>query len=568
MIRPIKLEGAGKQRLETARTRLVVGGILFAVGFLVIAGRLVDLGVIRHWGDRDPVVAQRTDPTSAKRRGDIVDRNGILLATDLTTASLFAVPHRVPDPAAAAAQLSALLPDLDPAELAARLRSPRRFVWLKRNLTPRQQFDVNRLGIPGLDFQREQHRVYPHGALTAHVVGFTGIDNDGLAGIEQTADADLRAAQSPLRLSVDIRVQQILHEELADQIARFDAIGGGGVILDANSGEVLALVSLPDFDPNRAGVADDDTLFNRVTLGVYELGSIFKIFNHALAFDSGTVDLESSYDATKPLRVARFAITDFHGENRWLSVPEIFIHSSNIGSAKMAADIGTPAQRAFLADLGLLSRTGIELAERGQPLQPAPWREINTMTIAYGHGIAVTPLHVAVATAAIVNGGRLPRPTLLRRQAPARSAAQPAAQPVVSARTSALMRTLMRLVVAEGTGRQADAPGYRVGGKTGTAEKLLDGRYQRDKLISSFIGAFPIDAPRYVVLVMLDEPRGTKQSFGFATGGWTAAPVVSRVITRMAPMLGLAPRAPETTDATADRLTALVRARDKTIAAN
>ena len=557
MTRRIKLEGANKLRVETARTRLVIGGILFAAGFLVIAGRLVELGVVRHLAAPDPTPIAAAEPARLLQRADIVDRNGVLLATNLTTASLFAVPRRVRDPDNTARRLAAILPDLDAAETAKRLRSSRGFVWLKRNLTPRQQFQVNRLGMLGLDFVREQRRVYPHGVLTAHVVGFTGIDNDGLAGVEKSLDAELRDAPAPLRLSLDIRVQQILRAALADQIVRFDAIGGGGIVLDANTGEVVALVSLPDFDANQAGTAADYARFNRVTLGVYELGSIFKVFNHALALESGIVNLDSGYDTTEPLRVARFTISDFHGEKRWLTVPEIFIHSSNIGSAKMAADIGGPAQRAFLSELGLLARTGIELAERGQPIGPAPWRDINTMTIAYGHGIAVTPLHAAAAVGAIVNGGRRQTPTLLMRRASAAGAR------IVSQRTSEIMRALMRLVVAEGTGGQAAAPGYLVGGKTGTAEKQADGRYQRDALISSFVGVFPIDAPRYVVLAMLDEPQGTAESFGFATGGWTAAPVVSRVITRMAPLLGIAPVA---TDTPAGRLTALVRAKDRTVA--
>ena len=374
MTRRIKLEGTNKLRLETARTRLVVGGILFAAGFLVIAGRLVELGVVRHLAAPDPTPIAAAEPASPPQRADIVDRNGVLLATNLTTASLFAVPRRIRDPDKTVRRLTAILPDLDAAETAERLRSTRGFVWLKRNLTPRQQFEVNRLGVLGLDFVREQRRIYPHGVLTAHVVGFTGIDNDGLAGVEKSLDAELRDAPAPLHLSLDIRVQQILREALADQIARFDAIGGGGIVLDANTGAVVALVSLPDFDANRAGAAADDARFNRVTLGVYELGSIFKVFNHALALESGIVDLDSGYDATEPLRVAGFTISDFHGEKRWLTVPEIFIHSSNIGSAKMAADIGGPAQRAFLTELGMLARTGIELAERGQPIGPAPWR--------------------------------------------------------------------------------------------------------------------------------------------------------------------------------------------------
>ncbi len=551
--------------LETARTRLLVGGAVFAVCFMVVGLRLADLGLLS--GDQD----SRTGPARVvagpvqSQRGDIVDRQGELLATNLVTASLFANPRRVPDAAAAARGLARVLPEFSAAELTKKLSADRAFVWLKRNLTPRQQFEINRLGIPGLDFQHEERRVYPLGALTAHVVGFTGVDNGGLAGIEKSFDAALAAGGGPLQLSLDLRVQYILRKTLGDQIEKFGAIGGGGVIMDVETGEVIAMVSLPDFDPNSLSETDADARFNRITLGVYELGSVFKIFNHAIALESGVASLRDGYDASKPIRISRFTISDFHGENRWLSLPEIFKFSSNIGSAKMALDVGAKRQREYLSTFGLLTRTGIELPEQGRPIYPtvAAWRDVSTMTIAYGHGIAVSPLQLAAATAAMVNGGLLLPPTLMKR-----SPSDPVVgKRVISPTTSDSMRRLMRLVVEDGTGRNAAAPGYVVGGKTGTADKPLGGRYAKEAVISSFAAVFPVNAPRYVVVVMLDEPKGIKESFGFATAGWTAAPVVAQVITQAAPILGVWPVDEEAAEVK-DALALSLYSRDQTVAAN
>ncbi len=536
MTQRISFESAHKKALDVARTRLLIGGALMAAAFMVVGVRLVDVTV---FPDTEPARQASARKIVAERhmdRADIVDRNGVLLATSLTTASLYADPGLIFDPPAAARALVRVLPELSEAEIALQLSSDRDFVWLSRNLTPRQQYEVNRLGIPGFDFRREQRRIYPHGRLTAHVVGFTSVDNDGLAGIEKSFDAALAERREPVALSIDVRVQQIVRRELAAQIEKFQAIGGSGIVVDVRTGEIISLVSLPDFDPNEPGTVSDDARFNRTTLGVYELGSIFKIFNHAIALETGAANLTSNYDARKPIRIARFRISDFHPENRWLTVPEIFMYSSNIGSAKMALDIGGAAQRTFLTELGLLRRSSVELPEQARPIYPATWREINTMTIAYGHGIAVSPLHAATAVAAVVNGGVLYPATLIRRDETG-----VAGKRVISSQTSEQMRRLLRLVVENGTGRNADAPGYLVGGKTGTAEKQVDGRYKRKALISSFVGAFPINAPRYVVLAHLDEPKGIKESYGFATGGWTAAPVVGRVISQIAPLFGIAP---------------------------
>ncbi|MEK9964807.1 MAG: penicillin-binding protein 2 [Rhodospirillaceae bacterium] len=532
----IAFESSKKQAIETARNRLLVGGSLMAAAFFVVGVRLFDLAVFNETEDLRRAASREIARPASMARADIVDRNGVLLATSLKTASLFANPRKIGYPADVARRLVEIIPDMSEEVIAARLGADKNFVWLRRNLTPRQQFEVNRLGVPGLDFEQEERRVYPHGRLAGHIVGFTNVDNVGLAGIEKSMDAAIAGASSPLRLSIDIRVQQILRQELAGQIEKFKAIGGGGIVLDVESGEVVAMVSLPDFDPNAAGQASDDTRFNRMTLGVYELGSVFKIFNHAIALETGVASFQSSYDATKPIRVSRFTISDYHPEKRWLTVPEIFQHSSNIGSAKIALDIGAENQRKYLGHLGLLRRTSIELPEQAQPMYPSRWREINTMTISFGHGIAVSPLHLTSAVAAVVNGGILRPATLVGGERSSVDGVQ-----VFSAATSDRMRRLLRLEVETGTGRNADAEGYLVGGKTGTAEKQVNGAYKRNALISSFVGVYPVTAPRFVVFAMLDEPKGIKESYGYATGGWTAAPVVKGVVARMAPLYGIAP---------------------------
>ncbi|MFO0996497.1 MAG: penicillin-binding protein 2 [Alphaproteobacteria bacterium] len=531
-----EIDGTAKSALEVSRNRLVLAGALFAVAFLVIAARATDVMVVSGSG-AEKSSGEATSLAFDPERADIRDRNGDLLATSLSTASLYADPAIVRDPADVARRLARTLSDVNEAEILAKLQSDKRFVWLHRNLTPRQQYAVNRLGVPGLSFQREWRRVYPHGALAAHVVGFTGIDNHGLAGIERQFDEALAGHLEPLDLTIDIRVQHVVRDELLSAMRSFKAIGGTGVVLDAQNGELIAMVSLPDFDPNRPGEAPADARFNRATLGIYEMGSTFKIFTTAAALDSGTATLRSGYDATHPIHIGRFTIEDYHAKRRWLTVPEIFMYSSNIGAAKMALDLGVTSHRAFLDSLGFMQPAPLELPEIGTPMAPRPWREVNTMTIAFGHGLAVAPIQVVSATAAMVNGGILNPPTVIRR---AGVDGQHGTR-VISPQTSAEMRKLMRLVVEQGTGKSADVHGYLVGGKTGTAEKNGVGGYKHKALLSSFIGAFPITDPRYIVLVMLDEPKGTKESAGYATGGWVAAPAVSRIVQRIGPMLGVAP---------------------------
>ncbi len=550
------LAGNTAATLEIGRTRLLVAGLIFALAFTVVGGRLIELAL---WSDgTTPRLAQSTvSPRPFTGRADIIDRNGVILAANVPTASLYADPRLIRNPEKAAAALAKILPDMSAVKIRARLASDSAFVWIKRNLTPQEHYEINRLGIPGLNFRRGVQRIYPNGKLGAHIIGFTDLDTEGLAGIERSFNDVLKESAVPVRLSLDVRVQHILTEELAATMKEFDAIAAAGVVMDVRTGETLAMSSLPDFTPGDAGAASNDARFNRATLGLYEMGSVFKIFTTAQALDSGMVTLNDGYDTSKPIRAARFTINDFKPKNRWQSIPEIFMYSSNIGTALMAKDAGTPAQKAFLSKLGLTRASSIELGEVSPPILPLPWRDINTLTISYGHGIAVSPIQVASAVAAIVNGGELIPATLIKREVNT----PVVVRRVIRESTSRAMRDLMRLVVRHGTGRKANAEGLLIGGKTGTSDKLVNGRYVRDKRIASFVGAFPMNDPRYVVLIMIDEPKGTKKTYNYATGGWVAAPAMRNVVERIAPILGVAPATEGFETASSERILVRTKAR-------
>ncbi|MHC8508573.1 MAG: peptidoglycan D,D-transpeptidase FtsI family protein [Rhodospirillales bacterium] len=532
--RRIRLEGVRAAALETGRSRLVVTGAAFAAAFLLIAARLVDIAYLAE----PPVFG--AEPGAAVKpfeRADITDRNGVVLATSLPVAGLYADPAKVLDAEEAAGQLAAVLVKLDRDELYRRLSGSGRFVWLARTLTPRQQHAVNRLGIPGVGFQRAERRVYPHGPAAGHILGLTDIDGRGIAGVEKSFDGRLRGSAASLRLSIDIRAQTAVRAALSAAMAEFEAKGAAAVVLDADTAEVIAMVSLPEMDPNMPETTLGSGGFNRAAKGVYEIGSVFKLLNTAIALETGAAGLHDRYDASEPIQMGEFTISDFHGKHRRLSVPEILVYSSNIGSAKMAMDIGAKRQQNYLKRLGLLDALDIEIPETGRPMIPAVWRDINTMTISYGHGIAVTPLQITGAVAAVVNGGYHRPPTLLageRENVPY--------EKIFSEKTSAVMRALMSLVVERGTGGRARVPGYHIGGKTGTAEKLsAAGVYQREKRISSFAAAFPIQKPRFVIFVMVDEPVAAESALNYATGGWVAAPAAGAVVRALAPMFAIAP---------------------------
>lgn len=518
------------------RARVGFCALVFLGIFTLLIGRMTQIALFSPESGASTSFAQ-SGPTG---RPDILDRNGVLLATDLQVASLYADPRDVWDPEETARALITVFPELNEDALVAKLKAKTGFVWIKRDITPRQHAAVHDLGLPGVGFRQERKRVYPNGRAAAHVVGFVDIDNMGLGGIERAIDTTLAgdvANGEPVQLSIDLRVQHVVEDELAATIQKFSAIGGTGVVVDVKTGEVIAMVSLPDFDPNHVAADPAENRFNRATLGVYEMGSTFKSFNTAMVLDAG-VSPKDIFDARAPIRIGRFSIRDYHPMGRALSVEEIFEHSSNIGSANMARRMGIEKQKQFLADMGQLQPVVTELPERGAPLSPRNWGEVELMTIAFGHGIAVSPMHVVAGVTAMANGGMYIQPTMLKRKADADLHAHRVLKP----ETSTEMNRLFRLVVEKGTARKADVPGYPVGGKTGTAEKSKAGGYARKALLSSFIGVFPADAPEYAILVIIDEPKGIKETSGYATGGWTAAPATSRIVARIAPMLGVEPR--------------------------
>lgn len=535
-----KLTTPGDFALHRAKARLGLVLIGFALFFLLVSGRLALLTLGQETQETQTIQAASPDmPVTA--RADILDRNGTVVATSLPTVMLLADARKILDASEAAEKLKTALPDLDTAKLVKNLQTAKRYVTISRHLTPRQYYAINKMGIAGLEFAPDESRIYPSGSITSHVIGYTDIDNNGISGLEKSQNRKLQNQQEPLVTTLDIRLQTILHRELSNAITEFHAIAATGIIIDVTNGEVLSLVSLPDFDPQNAGAADDNAKFNRATLGVYEMGSTFKTFNTALALDSGLIKPAEKFDTTHNIEIGNKTIRDYHSANHWMNVAEIFMESSNIGSARMAERVGTTRQQTFLASLGLTEKSPIELPEVGAPIVPsaASWRDTTTMTISFGHGIAVNAVQLASAAASILNDGILVKPTLLKQTAEEQQKQEKLR--ILSPRASAQMRALMRLVVKHGTAKMAEVPGYLVGGKTGTADKISGRHYNENARISSFLGVFPANAPRYLVFALLDDPKGNAKTYGFATGGWTAAPVVGRVISQVGPLLNLPP---------------------------
>jgi cell division protein FtsI (penicillin-binding protein 3) len=529
---------AERAYLARGRYRFRLACLAFALSFLLIGGRLITLGL----ADTGSGAGGFYDISSTVHRPDIFDRDGRLLATDIKGATLYADPARVIDIDELAEQVTSVLPDIKARDLRARLKQGGRFVRIKRELTPKQQAEIHELGLPGLAFIDEYRRVYPMGATASHVVGLVDVDSKGLSGIETFIDDNPQLSMmrdEGVTLSLDLGVQHVLREELGRAIATYRAKAAAGIVIDVHSGEVLALASLPDYDPNHREQALDKERLNRINYGVYEMGSVFKVFTVAGVLDLGLANMRSHYDASSPIHYASFTIDDFHGKRRSLTVPEVFIYSSNIGAAKMALAMGVDRHRAFLKKLGLMDRVPTELGESAAPILPAHWQKLNTMTIAFGHGLSVTPLQLAAATLPLVNGGIAVTPTFLPRS---REEGMTGGHRVLKPETSAAMLKMMRLNVLKGTGKRADAEGYRVGGKTGTAEKVVHDRYSTSALLTSFLAAFPTDAPEYAVLVMLDEPQRVAESNNHATAGVNAAPTVGKIVERIAPILGVAPK--------------------------
>ena len=541
------LYGRNVDRDRKAKARLGLAILGFALIYSVIAGRLMVFAVAP-----DSRVAPRAGAGDAvaTARPDIVDRNGEVLATDVKRPSLFAEPRRIIDPDEAGELLTAVMPDLDITELRTRLGSRRGFAWLKREITPQQQVEVKRLGIPGVGFLTENKRIYPDGPEASHVLGYVNVDNTGVAGIENWLDTqglmDLHRAgfasdrqQEPVNLALDIRVQHALRDELIAAKDKYKAKATAGLVYAVRTGEVVAMASEPDYDPNNPREALDKERVNRLTYGLYEMGSTFKAFTVAMALDSGRFTLSSMFDARAPLHYGRFTINDYHAQRRMLSTAEVFTYSSNIGAAMMARAIGITGHQTFLRKMGQLDRLRTELPESREPMVPKHWAEVNTVTISFGHGLSVAPLQAVMGVGALMNGGMLIPPTFLKRS---EEDAAKLAKRVIKPETSVMMRYLMRLNAEKGTATKADIPGYYVGAKTGTAEKVFSGHYVKTKLMTDVMAVLPSDDPRYLILIMLDEPQAIPETKGFATSGWNAVPVAAKVISRVAPLLGVEPR--------------------------
>ncbi|MER9591190.1 penicillin-binding protein 2 [Mesorhizobium australicum] len=540
--RSIVVEGARKATGGKGKARIVMTMAVFFGIFSTISGRLVYLGF------QTPDLSGGPQSRVTASRPDIVDRNGEVLATDIKTASLFAEPRRIVDADEAIEKLSTVLPEIDYEQTYHKLKSDAGFVWLQRQLTPKQQADIMQLGIPGFGFRTEKRRFYPSGETSSYVVGLTNIDNQGISGMEKYIDeqglSDLQASGlavakdlRPVKLSIDLRIQHVVRDEIAAGLERYRAMGAGAVVLNVKTGEVVAMASVPDFDPNNPYNAQDKDRLNRMSAGLYEMGSTFKSFTSAMALDSGKATMSSRFDASHPIRVGHQAIHDFHGKNRVLSLPEVFLYSSNIGSAREAELVGIEAHREFLHRLGILEKMQTELPEVARPTEPKVWKQVNSFTIAFGHGVSTTPLQAAVGCAALVNGGFLMQPTFLVRS---QEDAMAAAKKVVAEKTVEGMRYLYSLNAEKGSARNARVPGYRVGGKTGTAEKVINGRYSKELNFNTFVAAFPMDDPQYLVFTIADAPHPEKPGMTDVAAN-NAGVMAGNIIRRSAAMLGVKP---------------------------
>ncbi len=542
----IALEGARKSRrhLTKARIRWVIAALILMFG--AVAFRLVQLGLV----EQDNTIEGQTRDLITASRPAILDRNGLELAVDIRVPSLFAEPRRIIDVEEAAQAIKSVLPDINIDWLRTRLTGDKGFVWIKRELTPAIQERIMQLGIPGLDFVTESKRFYPGGTESSHILGAVNIDNQGIAGMEKDMDDEgVALLQSlglargnelePVNLSIDLRVQHVMHDVLADALTRYRAVASAGVMMDIATGEILGLVSLPDFDPNNPVTALEKDRFNRITAGIYELGSTFKSITIAGALDSGKVRITDSFDARFGVRFGRFTIDDFHGKHRVLTVPEIYKYSSNIGAIKVMQAMGKDDYRAFLTRLGFDKAAPLELPEKRAPVVPAKFSEIVAATASFGHGLSISPLQMLRAMAAFANDGNMTTPTLYKRSL---AEARKTYERVVSEKTSQEMRYIMRLNALEGSGTRMNkfAAGYRAGGKTGTAEKVVNGRYTTGANFNVFTSVFPLDNPKYAMVVLVDEPHAENEQSG-TTSGWNAGEATGRIIQRVAPMLGISP---------------------------
>ena len=548
-IRHEQMRDASRMRAEG---RLLVLGVMFIAAFVVVGARM---GMLANTEPSEPR-AQASGASIIAQRADIVDRKGRILATNMETHSLYAQPPHMIDPARAAAELAAIFPDLDHDRLLKDFTGKRKFLWVRKKLSPEQKQAVHDIGDPGLMFGPREMRLYPNGSLAAHVLGGASFGREGVhaaevigvAGVEKTFDQYLRdpaVGGAPLQLSLDLSVQAATEQVLFGGMKLMNAKGAASVLMDVHTGEIIAIASLPDFDPNdrpanpTQGNPSDSVLFNRAVQGVYELGSTFKIFATAQAIELGLVNASTMINTRGPLKWGKHKIRDFHDYGKTLSVKDVIVKSSNIGTARIAQMIGTARQKAFMEQLGMTVPTPLEMVEAngGKPLLPPNWSELSTMTISYGHGLSATPVHLAAGYAAIANGGTKVMPTLIKQVGPQNGPR------ILRADVAAASRAMLRAVVTEGTASFGEVAGYAVGGKTGSADKPKErgGGYYKDKVIATFASMFPAHDPKYVLIVTLDEPSTFIAGKERRTAGWTAVPVAAEMITRIAPLLGLRP---------------------------
>ena len=544
------LGGLVSTRLDKSGGRIRQLALVLCLAYAGIGAKLIRLGLSN---EPPQTLKVAVDQAASGARPDLLDRNGQILATDVRTLSVFAEPRRIIDKDEAVELITAVLPEVDAKELRERLSSKKGFVWVKRQVTPKEQQEIFHLGLPGVGFVPENKRVYPNGPIGAHVIGFVDKDNIGIAGMEKyldqqsltdphvagfTVDPD---SLKPVRLSLDLKATHALRDELAAGMEKFKAKAAAGAIIDVNTGEMIALESLPDFDPNDPPDMTKEAAkatINRVNVGVYEMGSTFKALSIAMALESGKVNLGSRIDARDSLRSGRFTIHDFHATHRVLTVPEVFTHSSNIGTARMALMVGVPGHQAFLRKMGQLDRLRTELPESAEPLAPKHWGELNTMTIAFGQGLNVAPIQALMAVAALVNGGHMMTPTfLIRSQADAMASSHR----VVSEQTSESMRYLLRSNATHGSASFANIEGYYVGGKTGTAQKIVNRRYSNDKVFTTFMAMTPADKPKYLYMVLYDQPEAAPGDGGYHTAAYNAGRVTGQLIRRVQPLEGIPP---------------------------
>lgn len=530
------------ESVSTCHNRILLIIALFCIIYAIIIWRIFDVCLvngIQFHQDNVAYYHPKKNLLVPVRRANITDRNGVVVATNLPTVNLITHPHKITNPKAIAQKLAEIFPETTYEDFLIMLTRKSKFAFLKRNLTPVQQAKVNALGFPELEFEPSEIRVYPQKELLSHVLGNTDIDNVGIAGLEKSMNHRLNSSTKDLRLTIDLGVQYAVRDELIKAKEKFMAERATAIVMDINTSEIIALTSVPDYDLNKRSFHDPDIKFNFATLGVYEAGSVFKVFNTALGLDSGKIKITDKFDATKPLKMGWHKITDYRVPAKWLTVGETLIHSSNIASALMALRVGKKLQIQFFKNMGFFDKIeNLEINEKGRPIHRTErqWQDDTVATTAYGYGISVTPIHIITAFSAVLNGGIYTPPTLIQE------AHYRKTRRVISTQTSQDMRKLLRDVVIYGSGKNANIAGYDVAGKTGTANKLdKNGRYIKGKNITSFVSAFPIEDPKYTLMVIIDDPKPLKETYGFVTSGWNAVPTGGKIITRIAPQLNVQP---------------------------